>query len=90
MNDHPARRQGVEAHAAGEEWFLHDASRSSVHVINRTAKFVWDLCDGTKTPADIESAIRSSYEVDADQDVRGMVEAILLEFAALGVLTEPE
>ena len=86
--DHPLQKQGVNAHAAGEEWFLHDGDQGNVHVVNATAKFIWDLCSGTNTLADIESAVRASYAVDAEDDIRGMVEKILAEFAALGVLAE--
>lgn len=87
MGEKPLRKEGVKAQAAGEEWLLHDSRKGDVHVINGTAKFVWDLCDGEKTMTDMEAAVRMSYDVPADEDIRGMIEGILRRFTELGTLS---
>ncbi|HER20169.1 MAG TPA: PqqD family protein [Chromatiales bacterium] len=76
----PTRRDGIEMRKLGNEWLLYDPRSGIVHIINGTAHLVWELCDGTRNPADIEAALTAAYEVPENADVRKDLEHILQSF----------
>lgn len=52
-------------------------SPESVLVINGTAAAIVELCDGTRTVADIESALASRYDGVVDGDVRRLLDELV-------------
>ena len=86
MGDRPIRKEGVSIYSLGKEWFLHDKNDGNVHVINGTARFIWELCDGCNTLEEIESAIKVSYEIRPDGDLANIIKDILHQFWQLGLL----
>ena len=65
----PTHRPGIIAKNIGDETLLYSAEEEAIHVLNATAKLVWELCDGEHTAADMERAIRASFSVPDEQDV---------------------
>ena len=57
----PIQRNDLLAVAAGAEMLLYDGSVDAVHVLNASAWFVWQQCNGQRSPEDIVSNLKMSY-----------------------------
>lgn len=86
MSETPIHKEGISACSLGNEWFLHDKNKGDVHVINGTARFIWDLCDGHRTVEDMGAKVRDSYDVAGDVDLNGLISGILRQFRQLDLL----
>jgi hypothetical protein len=88
----PQVRQNVRVMDLGSELMVCDDARELVHVLNTTARRIWDLCDGTHDPDDIVDAVRQLFPEISSERVRQDVEQALktLEDKELLVWTEPE
>ena len=82
----PVRKPGITTKNIGDETLLCSAKEEAVHVLNPTAKLIWELCDGQHTVADMEQAIRASFSVADGQDVSRDVQRTLDVFADKGLL----
>ena len=75
----PARRDGLEIFELEDEAVVYDLARDTVHYLNRTARSVWERCDGVRSLSDIERELLTAL-VDADSnpvcDERIVVEGI--------------
>lgn len=47
------QRDGLETFELEDEAVIYDLARDTVHYLNRTARRVWECCDGVRTSADI-------------------------------------
>jgi len=45
----------------GEEMVLYDPETESIHTLNPTAHFIWNLCDGNHAMEDIGEAVSHNY-----------------------------
>jgi hypothetical protein len=70
----------------GEETFLYRAETEAIHVLNPTARLIWELCDGEHTLADIEQALRTSFDIPAERNVIADIRQTLELFASKGLL----
>jgi len=82
----PDRKPGIIAKDIGGETLLYSAEEEVIHVLNPTARLVWELCDGQHTVKDVERAIRAGFSVDEEHDVTGDIHQTLEIFAAKGLL----
>ena len=62
-----------------------DAESGSNYSLNIVAATILELCDGTRTSADIAAIILDNMEADAER-VQADTRAILEEFAAYGLI----
>lgn len=69
----------------GDEYMLYDAAGRKVHVLNETAHFVWELCDGTCSIDDMVSRAAKTFDTDP-AELRSDIEACLKEFRTLSLL----
>ena len=88
MTDHPVKRGELIQSKTAEGWTVYDERSDSLHVLNVTAKAIWELCDGSTTPEEISSAIAEvtglSHEEASDhvgQTLRSLKDAGLLVWA---------
>ena len=61
----------------------------SVHVLNKTAAHIWEMCDGNCKPDAIAASLCERFDVtfeEASADVRDIVE----KFKEIGLLKLPE
>lgn len=58
----PVRRSGLESFALQDEAIVYDLARDTVHYLNRTARLVWDRCDGTQTSSRIVRDLCIAFE----------------------------
>jgi len=69
----------------GDEHLFYDKSGDRMHVLNRSARDIYGLCDGSRTLEQIAAAVVERYGVDearALEDVRSTVDQLV----AIGVL----
>jgi hypothetical protein len=75
------RKPGVLERKMGVETILYTGQMDAVHVLNRSARLIWDLCDGSHTLADMEQALREQFAVGANvdlyPDIRLAIEGLL-------------
>ena len=84
MNPRPA--PGAYGRDAGDECLFRDADGLRIHVLNRTAREIYLLCDGSRSAAEVADELAARYAVDqgtARTDVERLVE-LLVE---LGILS---
>ena len=87
MNQKPTRRGDVICRKLdGAETMLYDPEREAVHILNPTARLIWETCTGEHTIADIVAAIRRQYTGTEGIDVHNQVQRTLDTFAARGLL----
>lgn len=82
----PLRRSDVSVEEIGDETLLYDAHAGTVHVLNSTARLVWDLCDGEHTVSEIAEAIEAHFSVPAERDVLDDVRNTLASLVHKGLL----
>lgn len=78
MNPRPA--QGAYGRDAGDECLFRDADGMRIHVLNRTAREIYLLCDGSRSPAEVAGELAERYLVDpgtARADVEDLVELLV-------------
>lgn len=82
----PLRKSDIVSQKIGDECMLYDPSTGSMHVINSTAEFVFNLCDGTKNLGEIEHLMQKTHQISEKHHVRKDLEAILKSFSDLGII----
>lgn len=85
----PVRKMDILAKDLDGETLLYDDTEEAIHVLNPTAKLVWELCDGEHTVEDIERKIRESFSVAEDYDVMRDIQRTMETFIAKGLLLNP-
>ncbi|MFQ5668949.1 MAG: PqqD family protein [Acidobacteriota bacterium] len=74
----PRSRPGVHARSTRRQRMLYDSASNTFHVLNETAEFIWELCDGKHTVEEMEQEISANFEVPRGADVRTDLENTLL------------
>lgn len=82
----PIREPDILIQDLGTETLLYNAELGTIHILNPTAKRIWELCDGKHTPVAIAQAIRSSFDVPDVHDLIGDVRRTLDIFAQKRIL----
>ena len=82
----PVRRQDITARDIGGETLLYSVDEKAIHLLNPTAKLIWDLCDGKHTVEDMERAVRASFSVAEGHDAAADIRRTLEVFANKGLL----
>lgn len=88
MPKNPTQHTGVITQEAGAETMLYHLDDTTVHVLNETARTIWELCDGQHTPADIVQSLRNTFEVPPGFDLEDSVRHILAQLSGLGLLQD--
>ena len=65
---------------------LYDIEEDSVHVLNKTARRIYELCMEAVVPEHIETLIRQDFAVDPDMDIREDIHACLDELRQKGLI----
>jgi hypothetical protein len=55
--DLPKRRGEIVQSAGAEGWTVYVTETDSLHVLNRSARAIWELCDGTTSSSEMAYAI---------------------------------
>lgn len=62
----PARREDVFFCAIDEEAVAYDVAHDVVHYLNRTARFIWERCDGRRSIEDLTEEVAAAFEPNQD------------------------
>lgn len=79
MGDHPLRRGELVQSPSADGWTVYEPSTDSLHVLNVSAKAIWELCDGETSSSEMAQAIAELTGVDLDQaeaDVRAALSSL--------------
>lgn len=95
LPERPHQLLGLVLEQAGHETLLYHAAGQvegdaslggAIHALNPTARLIWDLCDGTHSVAEIETALRAAFDVPADYDLHLDIQRTLEVFWRKGLL----
>jgi hypothetical protein len=68
---------------------LYDNVSHSSHVLNETAEFIWNLCDGEHSIAELAVEVRAFFDVPGDVDLEGDIQSTLKILDKKGLLVPP-
>ncbi len=63
MSDQPSRLKDIDVVEVADGFVIYHPDRDRVHFVNHTAAVILELCDGTKTDAQIASLLQRAYEL---------------------------
>jgi len=78
----PRRREGVAAQVADGEAVILDIESGEYFSLNSVGSRIWELCDGTRSTADIVSVICEEFDVAEDvatADTHGILDELKKE-----------
>jgi Coenzyme PQQ synthesis protein D (PqqD) len=84
--DRPEKRASVVVRDLGGETMLYDPDGDRVIRLNRTARRIWDLCDGRHTVPAIVAALQAEFSTDPGVDLHADVSEAVNRFAAAALL----
>lgn len=74
--------------AGGEGWTIYEPETDSLHVLNDSARAIWELCDAQTTPDEMADALAELTKLDREAAVeqvaaalRALQEAKLIDYA---------
>lgn len=73
MSDYPRRKGELVQSASDDGWTVYEPDTDSLHVLNASAKAIWELCDGKTNPSEMAQAISELTGLNqkqAELDVR--------------------
>lgn len=82
------REEDLSVRELDDELLVYDANNGKAHSLNRTAAFVFRLCDGTRNVSDLETALAAEIGLPRE-DAACMVEAVLEQMGRCQLLVEP-
>jgi|GEM_PF-644013 len=87
MTDHAPRAIApLEIRTVGPDVLVHDATHAKVHVLNRAAARVLELCDGTLGVDALAARLAAGTSAPPER-VRADVQRIVEVFAGLGLVS---
>jgi len=78
----PVKTKELEIRNVDDQVLVHDAAHDKVHVLNRTAAIVLNMCDGTRSSTDIAHALSEATGTDISLVIED-VKTIVSDFASL-------
>jgi len=76
LQSRPQRREQVIAQKASKDFLLFNMDDGNYYSLNEVGCRIWQLCDGTRSVAEIIEGLCAEYDVSSDvlaQDVLGML-----------------
>jgi hypothetical protein len=69
LPDRPKPRPDLVIEVLGEEIMIYDTANDQVHVLNETARLIWDALDGQRSLADLVSMVMEHFDVPPERDL---------------------
>jgi hypothetical protein len=79
------RKPGILVQDLGGELLLYNAEEKMMHILNPTARYIWELCNGNQSIEAMEETIKASFSVPGGHDVVGDIRQTLEVFASKGL-----
>jgi methyltransferase-like protein len=70
------RRTDVQSRLVEGELVVLDREHDLIHQFNKTATFIWQHCDGQRSPAEIANAVCENFEVDEPTAIKEVIETL--------------
>lgn len=84
--ERPRKASDLNIQTVGDEVLVHHPSAEKVHILNRTAGHILELCDGARTEQDIVDAL--CRETGAEHaTVAKDVAQLIRDFSGLGLVS---
>jgi len=87
MSTTPQRRGELLESSGTEGWAVYEPESDSLHVLNHSARAIWELCDGQTSPSEMALAISELTGLDRDEASRD-VEVALERLYELGLIAD--
>jgi hypothetical protein len=87
VSNHPQRRGEVVQSASSDGWTVYVSETDSLHVLNDSARAIWELCDGRTTIDEMVVAIALLTGIP-EKTARQDVTTALSELSTLGLITD--
>ena len=84
------QKQGMTVQQLGGELILTDTPKKTTHVLNPTARRVWELCDGNHTVHDMERVIKAGFSIPDGQNVAHDIQQAIKTFVEKGLVAGEE
>jgi PqqD family protein of HPr-rel-A system len=68
------------------ELLIYDTETGSVHVLNSTARVIWESCHEPKTVGELVAILRSQFQVEDPRVISSDVQSILADFCGKGLI----
>ena len=82
----PLHKSNLLLKDLGDEFLIYSVEHKELHVINPTARVIWDLCDGEHSISDMEKVLLANYAVPADSDIITDINTAINAFQQKGLL----
>ncbi|MBW7942552.1 MAG: PqqD family protein [Candidatus Kuenenia stuttgartiensis] len=82
------KQKGVIIQDIGKEVVLRNVDEKTIHVLNTTARIIWELCDGEQTIGDMERQLRETFSIPDDTNICNDIVNTLTVLAEKGMLEE--
>lgn len=76
MSNLPKRKGELVQEPSGDGWTVYEAETDSLHVLNDSARAIWELCDGETTPEEMADAVAELTELDREAAVEQVAAAL--------------
>ena len=86
-DDKPKTAPSCHVRELGGERVVYDPVSHEVVVLNKTAAFIFGLCDGSRTVKELEAALCERYDAPADV-LRRDLEAVLKDLATKRIVAD--
>jgi len=83
-----AQKQGIDIQQLGSELILYDEQKKTTHLLNPTARCIWELCDGNHTVQDIEGVMVTCFSIPDGQNVTNDIQQVLKTFVGKELLED--
>lgn len=85
----PKRKPDIVAKDIGREIILYSSKQEGIHILNPTARLIWELCDGEHTLGEMEQALRANFSIPPNYNVIEDIQKTLDMFVTKELLTHP-
>jgi len=76
----PKRRENITIQDLGDETLIYDPEKENVHILNATAKAIWDLCNGENSIEDIQKNLINLFPGVSQDDLLSDISTTINDF----------
>lgn len=79
MSNYPRRKGELVQSGGSDGWTVYEPEMDSLHVLNASAKAIWELCDGSTSPSEMAVAVSELTGVSlaqAESDVEETIDRL--------------
>lgn len=72
----------------GSELMLYNGKKDEVHILNGTAKIIWEGIAAGQTEEELEKGLRDRFSIDGDYDIMADVKKVIKEYKNKGLIKQ--